>query len=305
MASIRALWQEFSSGALVGASSLVFALWIAICAAAPEFIWQGIGIGLGHVSRADLLSALLIGLILAFFVEPLMRRLDDLLHRARDAPPVRNLLFVASLSVVFALVSVSVHHAMTAFVSDHGAGRVGAGSGLAAAIALATAWATVPFAITLAWLSVRSGWLRVPMGSIGAASAAIAGWLFSWSGPEVIATTLPCLVILNLGYRQLTGQARPRALARCAPIVALVGVGWLTIALALDAALAFYHLDRFKLNIAANFWVDVRFYLGWALGLVLAPSPYGSNATEVLRSSSQPAAGERDKRAPSDGRYLE
>jgi hypothetical protein len=54
-------------------SALALALWIAICAAAPESIWQGRWIVAAHLSRADLLSVL-IGLVLAFFVEPLMER---------------------------------------------------------------------------------------------------------------------------------------------------------------------------------------------------------------------------------------
>ena len=65
-------------------AALISALWIAICAAAPEFIWQGFWIALGHLSSADLVSALLIGVILAFFVDPLMGQLQDLLRRARS-----------------------------------------------------------------------------------------------------------------------------------------------------------------------------------------------------------------------------
>jgi hypothetical protein len=251
--------------------TLISAFWIAICAASPEFIWQGLRVGLGHFTRADLLSALLLGLILAFFVEPLIRLTGDLLGPAADraARKPRNPLFTASLSLGFALVSVCVHDAMTAFVSVRGTGSIGGGSGLAAAIALTTAWSIVPFAITIAWLSVRSRWLRVPAGIIGGASAGIAGHLFSWSGQEVITTTIPCLLILGLGYRRVTEEPKRRAFVRCAPVVALVGAGWLIIALLLDIILS----DQAKLYTAAQFWVDARFYLGWALGLTLAPSP--------------------------------
>ena len=273
---------------LASAAALISALWIAICAAAPEFIWQGLRIGLGHFTRADLLSALLLGLILAFFVEPLMRRIGDLFgyEPHRDAPQPRNALFTASLSLSFALASVGVHHALTAFVSDRGADHMaGASSGLAAAIALTAQWGIVPCAVTLAWLSVHWGWLKVPMGIIGAASAGIAGWLFSWSGLEVITTTIPCLLILGLGYLRITRQPRRPNFAHCAPSVALVAAGWLTIALLLHALLGFYHLDQFKLYAAGDFWMGVRFYFGWTLGLVLAPSPYDAIAdTTTARS---------------------
>jgi len=268
-------------------ATLISALWIAICAAAPEFIWQGLLAAVGHFTWLDLLSGLLLGLMLAFFVEPLMRQTGDLLgppsHRAAREP--RNPLFTACLSLAFALVSVCVHDAMTAFVSARGAEHAGASSGLAAAITLTTAWSLVPFTITLAWLSVRSRWLGVPMGIIGGASAGIAGWLFSWSGQEVISTTIPCLLILGLGYRRMTTEPKQHAFARCARSVALIAASWLTIALLLDTLLGIYSLDQFRLYTAADFWVDARFYVGWTLGLVLAPSPSNGVSNKTMARS--------------------
>ena len=40
-----------------------------------------------------------------------------------------------------------------------------------------------------------------------------------------------------------------------------------------DALLGATRLDQLKLYAAADFWVDARFYLGWTLGLLLAPMP--------------------------------
>jgi len=111
------------------------------------------------------------------------------------------------------------------------------------------------------------------MGIIWGASGGIAGWLFSWSGLDVITTAIPCLLILGLGYRRIKWGSRRGAFARCAPIVALVAAGCLTIELLLDTLFGFYHLDQFKLYASANFWIDVRFYFGWTLGLMLVPSP--------------------------------
>lgn len=269
-------------------SALISALWIAICAAAPEFIWQGLWIALGHLSWADLVSALLIGLILAFFVDPLMTRLQDLLHRARSQDRVngtqRNPLFRVSVSLAFALASVCVHDAMSAFASDRAAEHSGADAGLAAAIELTVASAIVPFAITLAWLSVRSRWLAVPMGIIGGASSCIAGWLFSWSAREVIATTIWCLLILGLGYRQAIRGPSRDVYARCARSVALVAAIALAMALLLDTALNFLNINQFRLYSPSMFWIDVRFYLGWSLGLLLAPFPYTAGNSAKIQS---------------------
>jgi hypothetical protein len=276
---------RFAQVASTCTSAITSSLWIAICAAAPEFIWQGLRIALKDPTWADLFSALLIGLILAFFVEPVMERIRDLLHWTRhrgsaESKP-RNALYTASLSLAFALASVCLHDAITAFVSGHGAEHAAAHSGLEAGIMLVIEWAIVPLAITLAWLSTRQRWLAVPMGVIGGASPCLAGWLFAWSAQAVITTAIPCLLILGFGYRQARKEPRRRVFARCAHSVALVAAIWFAIVLLLDAILAFYHVDQFELYSPSDFWVDVRFYFGWGLGLMLAPSPFDRTADTI------------------------
>jgi hypothetical protein len=39
-------------------------------------------------------------------------------------------------------------------------------------------------------------------------------------------------------------------------------------------------LDQFKLYSSFHFWMDARFYMGWSLGLLLAPSPNLAAADE-------------------------
>jgi hypothetical protein len=38
-------------------------------------------------------------------------------------------------------------------------------------------------------------------------------------------------------------------------------------------------LARFDLYDPPSFWVDARFYLGWTLGLLLAPTPHFATET--------------------------
>jgi hypothetical protein len=107
------------------AAVLIVSLWVAICAVAPEFIWQGLRIAYAHPGWSDLLSALLIGLILAFFVEPATERIRDLLHSTKASVGAeegrsRSVFFTAILSLTFALTSVGLHHAMSAFLIGHG-----------------------------------------------------------------------------------------------------------------------------------------------------------------------------------------
>jgi hypothetical protein len=157
-------------------------------------------------------------------------------------------LFTAGLGLAFALVSVCVHDAMSAFVLGRGGENIVGPSGPTAAIALTTAWSIVPFSISLAWLSVRSCWLRVPIGLIAGASPGIAGWLFSWSGHEVITTIIPCLLILALGYRRVNLPDR-LALRHCGGVVALVAAGWLIGARLVDLFL----VDRAKVHTTPEF----------------------------------------------------
>jgi hypothetical protein len=76
---------------LVAASALIAAFWVAICAAAPAFIWQGLWLAWHHVTRTELLSALLVGFVFAFFVEPLMDfcAASGVGTRAAERPPPR------------------------------------------------------------------------------------------------------------------------------------------------------------------------------------------------------------------------
>jgi hypothetical protein len=112
------------------------------------------------------------------------------------------------------------------------------------------------------------------MGIIGAAFVDIAGWSFSWPVREMVTTAIPCLLILGLGYRVVISTQNRRAFVRCAPVVALVAMGWLIGLWLVDLFLD----NQAKVHTFLQFWADVRFYLGWALGLSLAPSPSDQSA---------------------------
>jgi hypothetical protein len=273
----RPLWTRLASVGLAGTAALISSLWIAICAAAPEFIWQGARIARDHLTQADILSALLIGLVLDFFIEPAMERMRHLLlgvrpgESADDKP--RNPLFIAGVALVFALASFCLGEAMTAFVSGRNGAETTDISGLAAGITLTTSWAIVPFFVTLAWLSARHRRVAIPMGIIAGTSPFITGWLFSWSGQEMATTAIPCVLILASGYNQASKEPRRRAFIRCARSVAFVAAVWLALSLFFSIILDFYGSDRLGLYSSVLFWEDMRFYCGWILGLSLAPFP--------------------------------
>src|SRR5262252_5483531 len=93
-----------------------FALWVAVCAAAPEFVWQGLFSLFGHFTWRDAAAALLIGAILAFFVEPLVERLRSFVS-AQPAHPDKNPAFAACTALSFAMAVVCIHEAITTYVA--------------------------------------------------------------------------------------------------------------------------------------------------------------------------------------------
>src|ERR1700727_2834251 len=166
--------------ALAGIAATVSALSIAICAASMELVWQGLLLASRHINRVDLLSALLIGLVLAFLVDPLMERIRSALSRGRsqEAASVnneRNPLFRTCIGIAFAFVSVCLHSALASFVSGP-EGHAGADwAVLEAAVRLTAAWAWVPFFVPLAWIATRRWWVKVPLGSVAATSPLFVG----------------------------------------------------------------------------------------------------------------------------------
>ncbi len=252
--------------------ALISALWIGIASAAPELIWQGMKIALARPTWADLVSAVLIGLILTFFIEPVMERARDLLNRpslprAFDGRSHRAL-FGAILSFVFAIVSVGLHDAMIALISNQGF-QYNGNSGLTVGIRVTAEWAFVPVAIALAWHAAGDRRLAVPLGIFAAASPVVAAWLFAWPVATVITTAVPCLAILGLGYGQMRREPEQEAFARSAFRLLIVAAIWLPVALLIDR-LGAYRGQFYGLT---DFLVDARFYIGWAIGLALVPAP--------------------------------
>lgn len=234
-------------------------VWIAICAAAPEFIWQGVLVTVGHFSRTDLFAALLIGLVLAFFVEPLLDSIQRLVvhHGGMEHRERRSAIFTVCLSMAFALVSVCLHDALTPFVSGRSPD-----TGIGAAMALTEAWAMVPFTVTVAWLSRSRFLLAIVTGTFAILSPFLAAWLFSWSIESAIATAIPTFFIVLFGYSRNMGRHNFTSSAFRLTVIAVL---WLAVAAASNWATHLYEVSWF--------WIDLRFYAGWVLGLLLAPYP--------------------------------
>jgi hypothetical protein len=264
--------RKLMRGLSACATALISAMGIATCAAAPEFIWQGLTLFLGHLTWLNLISALLIALVFVSFVEPILKRIREILRASNSREPdpgERSHLFSASLGITFGLVSVCLHEAVSAFVSGPGAADR---SGLRGAIELATGWAMVPLFIAIAWQAAHSRWLAVPTGIVAVVSSGLAGWIFGWTVPAVVTTAVPSLTIQFWGYQLIGPSSRDAGFARHAGRVAVVAVLWLALASLARVLLAALHVGNLSPYTYSGLLVDFRFYLGWVLGLLLAPS---------------------------------
>lgn len=247
-----------------------FALWIAVCAASPEFLWQGFISLSHHFTWASAAAALLIGAILAFFVEPIVEGLRDL--KSPDLHEHKSPAFAACTSLSFAVVAVCVHEAITGYV-DAGHTNVQADQNLVYALSQALQWAVIPFAITVAWLGARSKlWITLPLTIMAVLVIFLTGRCFEWSTRDIMTTAIPCMVILAGGYVSVRRRWDRLTFRRCARVTAFMALGWLAVSGMLQVGLSVGHIGTFKVYEWTEFGVDFRFYVGWVLGLIVAPS---------------------------------
>jgi hypothetical protein len=259
-----------------GSATIVGAIAVAICSAAPEFIWQGFLLVVAHMSWSTVISAILVAVILVFFVEPILERLRAWLgngeHPARRSS--RHLAITAAVGVFIALMSVGLHDAMLAFTT---AGEQDGEAGIQRAVNVTISWGAVPFAVMLAWQAAAHRILAIPLGIVAAASSFLAGWYFEWGLDTTLTTAIPCLAIQLLGYRRARERHEEATYAHYAPTLAVVAVVWLVVAFLYDAGIRQFGLAWPTLYDPTDYAIDARFYLGWFLGLVLT-RPTASSA---------------------------
>ncbi|HTH49451.1 MAG TPA: hypothetical protein VMB21_18180 [Candidatus Limnocylindria bacterium] len=253
----------------------MFTVWVSICAFAPEVIWQGLVLLRGHFGPAQAYSALLVGALFAFFVEPLVERLKagrwELSHWDE-----KGLLLTALVSLAFGVAAVCIHEAITAYFGSGGhAGEEERWESLIRALDEVREWAAIPAVVTAAWLvaGMRHP-LALPAAGLACVWVVAVGFLHGWGWPNVLTTAVPSCLIAVLGARLAVRRWDAGTFAALAGLTASVSGGWL--ALAWLADLSSHRLGGpggIPLYASHTFYEDVRFYLGWSLGLAVAPNP--------------------------------
>jgi hypothetical protein len=263
--------SQFHAGYLGSFNIIFFSTWVAVCAAAPEFIWQGFLTIIHHFSWVTAASAMLVGAIVAFFVEPLTERLREMrlhvMHRHRTPTHATFAAFG------FAVLAVCVHEAITSFVASSSADHRAEDS-LFFALSEVFQWASIPFAITVAWLCVgRSRWISWVALLLAAFMSSMLGFISDWSVQDSLTTAIPCTCILFWGWGAMRKYSTQLALSRCARLTAIIACIWLASAGIVQLGLWLFAPANWHVYSWAEYAIDLRFYLGWVIGLAVAPRP--------------------------------
>jgi hypothetical protein len=252
---------------------LIISCWIAVGAAAPEFIWRGLAILVAHLTLQEVYSVILIGMLLAFFVEPLMERM----RTGRWAPrhhDARELVLTAAIAFGFGVVTVAIHEAMNAYLGGGGGPAHDKQANLFRAMRQVQEWASIPFAVTIAWFAARMGGRAAAVAGIIACVWVVAiGVYYEWEWRDSVRTSIPCFAIIAVGEKLAAGRWDGATFRLLAVRTAAIAASWFVLLWLAQATAALIGPADLRLYTWSEFVEDFLFYLGWSLGLAVAPNP--------------------------------
>ena len=253
-----------------------FSTWVAVCSAAPELIWQGLLTVIHHFSWITAWSAVLVGAIVAFFVEPLTERLRSLslqlAHRHKTATHATFSAFG------FAVLAVLVHEAITSYVSASHTSEPASDS-LFSAISVVFQWACIPFMTTIAWFCAYGHrWIGLFALSLALLAIVMVGVVFDWDIEDILTTVIPCTAILLVGFVHMRKHRDQQVLSRCAMLTAAIAAIWLASAGLLQLMLSLFAPKSISIYSWIEYTIDLRFYMGWVIGLAVAPRPAAAHS---------------------------
>jgi hypothetical protein len=254
-------------------SGLAFAVWVAICAAAPELIWQGLLRVAQHFTLLSLYAIILIGLVLAFFVEPILERVRnrrwDVGHQSDQ-----SLILTAAFAFAFGVAAVALHEGLSAYLGAGEHAPDARRESLNQAVELILQWSLIPFAVTLSWFAARLG--RPAAWSAGALALAwcvAVGWFYEWSTRDIVVVAIPALMVIVLGANKIATEWSDDTFRDLAFGVAVIFAGFIAAAVVSQGVVWAFGVRSWHIYTLAELFEDIRFYGGWSLGVAIAPSP--------------------------------
>src|SRR5260221_2661906 len=208
----------------------VFAFWVSVCAAAPEFIWRGLVALAGHLALRDVYSAILIAMLLAFFVEPVMERLRSGRWKL-EHQTAKTLIYRATISLAFGAAAVCVHEAMNSYLGGAEAADHEKLANLVAAMEQVREWALIPFAVTVAWFSARAGGrVAILAGVLAGVWVVAVGLHYAWAWRDIGTTSIPCFAIIAIGTRFVAQRWDDEMFLQLALLTAVGAAFWFAVA---------------------------------------------------------------------------
>lgn len=261
---------------------ITFALWVSICSAAPEIIWEGFNIMSGHFGKAQIYSIIFVAALLVFFVEPLIERMRngswEVEHRN-----ARNLLYTAIISLTFSIAAVCIEEAMNAYLSGEyvtAAADQAKQANLIRAIEQVREWASIPFIVIATWFVASIGrWFASFVAALTCVAIVVIGVSYGWEWRVIITAAIPSCVINVIGCMFVSRHWNNKTFPALAGLTASVAGCWFILAGLVLGCANLFGISDFYLYTWTGFFEDFRFFLGWALGLAIAPNPLAAGTS--------------------------
>ena len=252
----------------------LLSVWVGVCASVPEIIWQGGKLLLDHGEIQEfLISSLLVGMMLAFFVEPLTERLKNRSWSAHHN--AQGWTFVTILvAVLFGMFTVCVHQCIDTLLHNKVTSTSNENTGLHEAIRIAVQWSFIPAIFTMVWFiglkKRRIGNILVIIASviIFAVSMLAFHWHIYNSVSSIMVGALASIIVINK-----SGRSRP--LGKKGDYYLSISAGICFTICTLLLMFVNYYIVQIDYD-GLDYGEDARFYLGWILGLSFLPDPYRS-----------------------------
>jgi hypothetical protein len=176
-----------------------------------------------------------------------------------------------------------VHEAITVYVAASHSNEQ-ASENLVKAVSTALQWAAIPFFVTIAWMAARGPkWMMWTLAVIAMIASYLTAVAFEWQARVLLTSIIPGLLILIAGCVIVREQWDVSTFRRCARATAVIALAWLLLTGVLQAVLWLAHVEAFRVYERSEFWSDLRFYIGWVIGLFVAPPLIAATALPVKR----------------------
>ncbi len=106
----------------------------------------------------------------------------------------------------------------------------------------------------------------------GYAIGLIFSLIFKWDARSLLTSEISAICVLIAGSIIVREQWNAATFQRYARATAAVALAWLAVTGAMQAVLSLAHVEAFRVYEWTEFWSDLRFYIGWMIGLFIAPA---------------------------------